>query len=145
MPRQTGPALHARTDLPDGNRRGGRSYGEIRSLRIKAPEGVTSIVAQPRSKIAKNGFSGMDEHQSQLAEQGFAILPGYMSAAMLASMSARVDELFDEEGEHAGSEFRREENARRLANLVDKGEVFRDAISRPEILTLVESVLGPEF
>jgi ectoine hydroxylase-related dioxygenase (phytanoyl-CoA dioxygenase family) len=87
----------------------------------------------------------MDPERAKLAEQGFAILPGYMSASMLATMSARVDELFSEEGDQAGSEFRREENARRLANLVDMGDVFRDAISRPEILTLVESVLGPKF
>src|SRR5258708_1666820 len=83
--------------------------------------------------------------EAQLAEQGFAILPGYMQPSMLATMSARVDQLFAEEGDRAGSEFRREENARRLANLVDKGDVFRDAISRPEILALVGSVLDPEF
>jgi len=87
----------------------------------------------------------MDPRRTELADQGFTILPGYMSTDMLASMRTRVDELFAEEGDQAGSEFRREENARRLANLVDKGEVFRDAISSATILALVESVLGPEF
>ncbi len=86
-----------------------------------------------------------DQHKRELAETGFAVLEDYMGAAMLESMRARVDQLLAEEGAAAGSEFKTEENARRLANLVDKGEVFREAIARPEMLALVESVLGEDF
>ena len=86
-----------------------------------------------------------DLHKRELAETGFAILEDYMGAEMLAAMQARVDQLLEEEGAAAGSEFKTEENARRLANLVDKGEVFREAIARPEMLALVESVLGEDF
>jgi ectoine hydroxylase-related dioxygenase (phytanoyl-CoA dioxygenase family) len=87
----------------------------------------------------------MDDHKRELAENGFTALADYMGAPMLDQMRARVDELFAEEGAAAGSEFKTEENARRLANLVDKGEVFREAIARPEMLALVESVLGETF
>lgn len=87
----------------------------------------------------------MDQRCAQLDQQGFVALPGFMPDAMLQRMRERVDQLFAEEGERAGSEFRREENARRLANLVDKGEVFREAIANPTILELVEAVLGPAF
>lgn len=76
---------------------------------------------------------------------GYTSLPDYMSAEMLERMRSRVEELFAEEGARAGSEFRTEENARRLANLVDKGAVFREAIQCREVLELVGSVLGPEF
>ena len=86
-----------------------------------------------------------DRHQRELAETGFAVLEDYMGAAMLEAMRARVDQLLAEEGAAAGSEFKTEENARRLANLVDKGEVFREAISRKEMLALVECVLGEDF
>jgi ectoine hydroxylase-related dioxygenase (phytanoyl-CoA dioxygenase family) len=86
-----------------------------------------------------------DTQRRELADTGYTVLEDYMGQAMLDRMRARVEQLFAEEGESAGSEFRREENARRLANLVDKGEVFCEAIGRPEILELVESVLGPEF
>jgi ectoine hydroxylase-related dioxygenase (phytanoyl-CoA dioxygenase family) len=85
------------------------------------------------------------DHKRELAETGFTILEDYMGAPMLDRMRARVDELFAEEGAAAGSEFKTEENAKRLANLVDKGEVFREAIARPEMLALVESVLGEDF
>jgi ectoine hydroxylase-related dioxygenase (phytanoyl-CoA dioxygenase family) len=86
-----------------------------------------------------------DRHKRELAETGFAVLEDYMGERMLAEMRACVDQLLTEEGAAAGSEFKTEENARRLANLVDKGEVFRRAISRPEMLELVESVLGENF
>src|SRR5580698_1807142 len=87
----------------------------------------------------------MDHHRRELAETGYTVLEDYMGAPLLEDMRARVDELLAEEGAAAGSEFKTEENARRLANLVDKGEVFRQAISRKEMLDLVESVLGDGF
>jgi ectoine hydroxylase-related dioxygenase (phytanoyl-CoA dioxygenase family) len=80
-----------------------------------------------------------------LAGSGFTVLEDYMGADLLERMRSRVDELFAEEGDRAGSEFRTEENARRLANLVDKGEVFREAIQNPEVLRLVGEVLGADF
>jgi ectoine hydroxylase-related dioxygenase (phytanoyl-CoA dioxygenase family) len=87
----------------------------------------------------------MEHHKRELAETGFTVLENYMGPAMLATMRARVDELLAQEGASAGSEFKTEEGARRLANLVDKGEVFREAIARPEMLALVQSVLGDGF
>lgn len=87
----------------------------------------------------------MDAHKTEVAELGYTVLQDYMGRPMLDRMRARVDELFAIEGDKAGSEFRTEENARRLANLVDKGEVFREAIVQKEVLQLVASVLGEEF
>jgi ectoine hydroxylase-related dioxygenase (phytanoyl-CoA dioxygenase family) len=87
----------------------------------------------------------MEHHRRELAETGFTVLENYMGPAMLATMRARVEELLAQEGASAGSEFKTEDGARRLANLVDKGEVFQEAIARPEMLALVESVLGDGF
>lgn len=84
------------------------------------------------------------DRKAELAEAGFTILENYMGEGLLARMRARIQQLLELEGENAGSEFRIEENARRLANLVDKGEVFREAVSRPEMLELVRSVLGED-
>jgi ectoine hydroxylase-related dioxygenase (phytanoyl-CoA dioxygenase family) len=53
--------------------------------------------------------------------------------------------VFDEEGDRAGHEFRTEEHAHRLANLVDKGAIFRRAIVLPRMLEAVRQVLGPEI
>jgi ectoine hydroxylase-related dioxygenase (phytanoyl-CoA dioxygenase family) len=87
----------------------------------------------------------MEHHKRELAETGFTVLENYMGPVMLEAMRVRVNELLAQEGAAAGSEFKTEEGARRLANLVDKGEVFREAIARYEMLALVKSVLGDGF
>ena len=83
--------------------------------------------------------------KAQLDEQGFLVLPDFMDAALLAALRARVEELFAAEGERAGAEFKQEPGARRLANLVNKGEIFERVILTPRILECMQHVLGPEL
>ncbi len=83
--------------------------------------------------------------KQQLEEQGFLAFPGFLSAEQVAAFNARVEELFALEGEAAGSEFKNEPGARRIANAVDKGEIFEHVIQTPEILEAIEVVLGPDF
>jgi ectoine hydroxylase-related dioxygenase (phytanoyl-CoA dioxygenase family) len=68
-----------------------------------------------------------------------------LDSQMLEEVRSRVEELYEREGENAGSEFRKEPGARRLANLVDKGEIFEGLIATPRILELVRHVLGPNI
>ena len=81
----------------------------------------------------------------QLDRDGYLVLEKYMSDGLLEEVRARVEQLFEIEGCRAGSEFKQEEQTRRLANLVDKGEVFERVIAMPEILKYLAHVLGPEF
>jgi hypothetical protein len=81
----------------------------------------------------------------QLDEQGYLVLPGLMSGALLDRLRRRVDELLAEEGSQAGSEFKQEPGARRLANLVNKGRIFEEVILTPEVLAGMAHVLGPRF
>lgn len=88
----------------------------------------------------------MTESEKQaLDREGYMALPGFMSADFLEGLQRRVKELFAEEGEQAGAEFRQEPQTQRLANLVNKGEIFERVIAAPEILERVGHVLGPEF
>ena len=87
----------------------------------------------------------MEDRKRQLAEQGYTVLENFMSRDLLEALRSRVDELFRLEGDRAGSEFKQEPNARRLANLVDKGAVFEQIIANPVILDYVRSVLGPRI
>jgi hypothetical protein len=80
-----------------------------------------------------------------LDRDGYLVLEGFMSRGLLEELRSRTDELFALEGEAAGSEFRKEENAYRLANLVAKGEVYERIVCLPEILGHVGQVLGPKF
>jgi hypothetical protein len=86
-----------------------------------------------------------DADRRRLDEQGYLVLPGLMSPDLLARLRDRVDELFEEEGDRAGWEFKTEPGARRLANLVNKGRVFEEVIVTPEGLDAMAHVLGPAF
>jgi ectoine hydroxylase-related dioxygenase (phytanoyl-CoA dioxygenase family) len=86
-----------------------------------------------------------ESEQRRLDEEGFLVLQQFMGDELLEAVRRRVEQLFSEEGDAAGSEFKQEPGARRLANLVDKGELFHCLIALPRILACVEHVLGPEF
>jgi ectoine hydroxylase-related dioxygenase (phytanoyl-CoA dioxygenase family) len=86
-----------------------------------------------------------DADRRRLDEEGYLVLPGLMSPDLLARLRDRVDELFAEEGDRAGWEFKTEPGARRLANLVNKGRVFEEVIVTPEVLEAMAHVLGPQF
>lgn len=83
------------------------------------------------------------DEQQELDERGYVVLDSLIDAAFVAELRSRIMAVFDEEGERAGHEFRSEANAHRLANLVDKGDVFRRAIVLPSLLEYVRHVLGP--
>src|SRR5258705_13713469 len=81
----------------------------------------------------------------QLQAEGNLVLPNVIDAEWLSVLREAVARQLEIEGENAGAEFRKEENAQRLANLVDKGEVFRRMIVHPELLKAAAAVLGPDF
>ena len=83
--------------------------------------------------------------KQQLEEQGYLILPDFLTPAEVRQFNERVEELFAEEGDQAGGEFKSEPGARRLANAVDKGEIFERVIETPKVLECMEAVLGPDF
>jgi len=83
--------------------------------------------------------------RQQLDEQGYVLLDGLMDARLLASLRETLLALYHDEGDRAGHEFRQEAQAHRLANLVNKGDVFRQAIVMPRVLDLVRHVLGPDL
>ena len=81
----------------------------------------------------------------QLDRDGYLAFPGLMNAAWLESLRQRIDQLLAEEGHAAGSEFKHEPGARRLANLVNKGRVFEEVMLHPTVLEAMAHVLGPRF
>jgi len=86
-----------------------------------------------------------DDEKRKLDTDGYLVIERLMDPRLLDQLRRRVDELFEEEGEQAGAEFKQEPHSRRLANLVDKGEVFERVIDTPRILECMEHVLGPDF
>lgn len=86
--------------------------------------------------------------ESQLAHldaEGFLVIPSLLPPVMVQSLIDRIEELFELEGENAGHEFKKEEGCRRLANCVDKGEIFEQAIVIPEIQSAIARVIGGRY
>jgi ectoine hydroxylase-related dioxygenase (phytanoyl-CoA dioxygenase family) len=85
-----------------------------------------------------------EPQRQQLDRDGYVVLEDAMGAELLQALRDAIDAQFVAEGDRAGHEFKTEENARRLANLVNKGEVFRRAIALPRVLAGVRHVLGAD-
>ena len=85
------------------------------------------------------------EQARQLDDEGFVRVEGFLGAEERQALRACIERIFAEEGEAAGADFKREPGARRLANLVNKGEVFQAYVADPAVLALVRHVLGPEI
>jgi ectoine hydroxylase-related dioxygenase (phytanoyl-CoA dioxygenase family) len=85
------------------------------------------------------------EEIRHLDEDGYLVLHGFLHNDLLTRLRRRVQELFAEEGPAAGAEFKQEPGCRRLANLVDKGEIFREIIALPQLLEYVRHLLGPDI
>jgi len=83
--------------------------------------------------------------RQQLDDKGYIVLRNLIDGQLLAALRARIEELFAQEGAAAGSEFKQEANAQRLANLVNKGEIFQRVIETPQVLECMEHVLGARF
>ena len=64
----------------------------------------------------------------QLDDLGYLVLPDFVPPPLLDELRDRVEALWADEGDEAGSEFRHEAGARRLANLVDKGAIFAELV-----------------
>jgi len=85
------------------------------------------------------------EHREQLDRNGYVVLPGFIEPEFLETLRTRIEEVFLEEGDRAGAEFKQEPGAGRLANMVNKGDVFLRVIMDEQILAYVAHVLGPQL
>src|SRR3989304_960130 len=86
-----------------------------------------------------------DEQRTQLNEQGYLIFKSLLSSTQIETLLARWEELWADEGEKAGEENYIEPGVRRLANLAGKGSLFREVYAHPQVLEVVEAVMGPEI
>ena len=78
----------------------------------------------------------------RLDHDGFAPLPGVLSEAQLEAIRARLAELLAAEGGRAGIEVHQEAGTDRLADLVNKGEMFWPCFTDSRVLACMAHVLG---
>jgi ectoine hydroxylase-related dioxygenase (phytanoyl-CoA dioxygenase family) len=85
------------------------------------------------------------ESRARLDADGYLVLEDFVAPAELDALHGRIDRLFEELGERAGFEFKKEPQTDRLANLVDYDPIFQWAVGLPKLLSCVAHVLGPDF
>src|SRR6185436_15072725 len=86
-----------------------------------------------------------DEQRKQLDQQGYLIFKNLLSPSQIETLLARLEELWALEGDKAGEENYIEPGVRRLANLANKGDIFREIYAQPRVLEVVEAVMGPDM
>ncbi len=80
--------------------------------------------------------------RDRLDRDGYAPLPGVLSAEQVTAIRARLAELLAAEGDQAGIEVHQEGGADRLADLVNKGPLFQACFTHPRVLACIAHVLG---
>ena len=89
----------------------------------------------------------------KLESEGYLSLGQLLSNTQVEEINQRLEELMLAEGEQAGSELfdskyirhPKEAGADRLADLVNKGEVFDIFYTHPKVLASVEAILGMHY
>jgi ectoine hydroxylase-related dioxygenase (phytanoyl-CoA dioxygenase family) len=80
--------------------------------------------------------------RERLDRDGYAVLPGVLSEEQLDAIRTRLAELLVAEGDQAGLEVHQEAGTNRLADLVNKGPMFKPCFTDPRVLACVGHVLG---
>lgn len=88
-----------------------------------------------------------------LAKNGYVSLGRLLSKNELAEVNKKIDDLLQKEGANAGSELfdskyirhPKEAGADRLADLVNKGDIFDVFYTHPRVLAAIEAVLGASY
>ena len=99
-------------------------------------------VATALAELGVTGSALDAETAERLDRDGYAPLPGILSAGQLESIRSRLAELHTAEGQRAGAEVHQEEGTNRLADLVNKGPVFDVCFTCPRVLAAIAHVLG---
>ena len=85
------------------------------------------------------------KQRTRLDEQGFLILEGLIDPAWLEELRQAFEAVCEREGEDAGKEVAQVQGVRRLADLVNKGQVFDGIYLQPLLLAAVWHVLRRPF
>ncbi|MDP7577917.1 MAG: phytanoyl-CoA dioxygenase family protein [SAR202 cluster bacterium] len=85
------------------------------------------------------------QNRDELDEKGYTVLLGLIDDQWLEALRTQFEELCDKEGSRAGLEVHQEYGARRLADLVNKGEMFDTVYTNPTVLAAVYHVIGKDL
>ena len=85
-----------------------------------------------------------DAEKAHLDEHGFVLLENAITADHANALRERSMELAEQERDVLNEHVYLDDKAQRVWNLVDKGEIFEDAIQYPRVLNAIEYLLGED-
>ncbi len=85
------------------------------------------------------------KHQDELDRHGFTVFHNVIDPTWLEQLRDTFERLTAEEGANAGKEVSQMPGIRRLADLVNKGEVFDHIYTNPLVLAAARQVIGRPF
>ena len=85
-----------------------------------------------------------DTEQSQLDEQGFILLENVITADEAEELRELSMSFARQEREASGEHVYLDDKAQRVWNLVNKGELYEQAIQHPRVLSAMEYLLGED-
>ena len=94
---------------------------------------------------ALNAIPPTQKEKDDLDRDGYLAIPNALTPAEIEAVRARLAELLAMEKENAGREVHQEAGTARLANLVDKGDVFRVFFTHPRVLGALAHVLANDM
>ncbi|NRF96328.1 phytanoyl-CoA dioxygenase family protein [Paenibacillus frigoriresistens] len=86
-----------------------------------------------------------ETEKRELDEKGFVLFYDMIDTNWIEDLRKRFDELIESEGAAAGKEVHQEKGTRRLADLVNKGEVFDRIYTHPKILAANYYIFKRDF
>jgi ectoine hydroxylase-related dioxygenase (phytanoyl-CoA dioxygenase family) len=86
-----------------------------------------------------------DAEKESLNEKGYVIFNNIVDPVWLKELQDKYEDLMEKEGAAAGTEVHKEVGTRRLADLVNKGEVFDRAYTHPKVLAAIYQIIGRDF
>jgi ectoine hydroxylase-related dioxygenase (phytanoyl-CoA dioxygenase family) len=85
------------------------------------------------------------QHQDELDRNGFTVFHNVIDPAWLEQLRDAFERISAAEGANAGKEVEQMSGVRRLADLVNKGEVFDQIYTNPLVLAAARHVIGRPF
>jgi ectoine hydroxylase-related dioxygenase (phytanoyl-CoA dioxygenase family) len=87
----------------------------------------------------------IDQIVAEVEEHGVCVVPDFIAPNLLRSVRGEVDRLNDLE-RRRGVAFLESEGAnQRVFNLVNKGHVFEEIVQHPDVMPVMEKLLGGDF
>lgn len=106
---------------------------------------AVSEMQEALNSLSVNTVTLSEAEKENLDTKGYLLLPGIIAPAWLVQLQQLYETLMREEGKLAGTEVHGEEGARRLADLVNKGQPFDSIYTQPKLLAAVYYILKRPF